>query len=74
MINPKTLKKDFSILNSEGNILGLYTDNKNNYYFGSRLINNRGTIFYPVAKERFKNYVNSNILLRGVFFKAILRK
>ena len=70
MINPKTLKKDFSILNSEGDILRLYIDNKNNYYFGSRLINNEGTIFYPVTEEQIKDYVNSNILLRDVFLQS----
>lgn len=70
MINPTLFKKNLSILNSEGEILGLYTDNKNNYYFGSRLMNQEGIIFYPVTEKLIKDFVNSNILLRDVFMQS----
>jgi hypothetical protein len=50
MTNPRNLKKEIDILNSEGCILGFYYDEKYNPHFGSFLKDGTGTIFYSVSE------------------------
>jgi hypothetical protein len=67
MTDPRNLKKISDILNSEGCILGLFHDPKNNLYFGSLVKDGTGTIFYSVNKTQIKDYLNSKLTLTKLY-------
>ena len=70
MKDPRVLKKDLSILNAEGDILRLYTHASGELYFGSRLVNQTGTVFYPITESLIKDYLLSQLVLKEVFLKS----
>ena len=67
MTDPRNLKKELDILNSEGCILGLYYDKKNNPHFGSILKEGSGTIFYSVSEIQIMDYLKSKLTLVELF-------
>jgi hypothetical protein len=67
MTNPRNLKKEIDILNSEGCILGFYYDEKYNPHFGSFLKDGTGTIFYSVSEIQIKDYLKSKLTLKELF-------
>ena len=67
MTDPRNLKKELDIINSEGCILGLYYDKKNNPHFGSFLKDGTGTVFYSVTELQIKDYLKSKLTLIELF-------
>jgi hypothetical protein len=70
MTDPRNLKKINDILNSEGCILGLYLDPKDNLYFGSYLKDGTGTIFYLVNEVQIKSYLKSKLTLMELYVES----
>ncbi len=67
MIDPRNLKKISDILNSEGTILGLYRDPKDNLFLGSLLKEGSGTIFYSVDLNQIKDYLKSELTISELY-------
>ncbi|WP_323027545.1 hypothetical protein [Gelidibacter japonicus] len=67
MIDPRNLKKELDILNSEGTILGLYNDPKNNLFLGAFLKDGTGTVYFSVDIDSLKNYLQSKINLFDLY-------
>lgn len=67
MIELKELQKKSDILNSEGSILGLFTDSKNNLYLGSFLKDGSGIIYYSVKSNILKDYLQSKLTLSELY-------
>ena len=70
MIDIDKLKKELDILNSEGTILGLYSDSKDNLFLESFLKDGSGTIFYSVDKNSLQRYSQSKIILSDLYAKS----
>ena len=70
MIEPKELQKISDILNSEGSILGLYTDSRNKLYLGSFLQDGSGVIYYSVNLDTLKDYLQSKLTLAELYIKS----
>jgi len=70
MINSRQLIKQSDILNSEGTILGLYTDSKNSLYLGSFLQDGSGVIYYSVNLDILKDYLQSKLTLTELYIKS----
>jgi len=70
MIDPRNLKKEGDILNSEGTILGLYLDRKGNLYLSSFLKDGTGIIYYTVDLVLLKDYLQSKITLIDLYKKS----
>jgi len=70
MIAPRNLKKELDILNSEGTILGLYSDPKNNLFLGSFLKDGTGTVFYSVDLDLLKSFSQSEMILSDLYIKS----
>ena len=67
MIDPGKLKKELDILNSEGTILGLYSDSKDNLFLGSLLKDGSGTVFYSVDLDLLRSFSQSKIILSDLY-------
>lgn len=66
----KKLRKVGELLNSEGTILGVYLNNRREYYLSSFLIKSMGTIYYSSTKEDIEQFINSKIRLKELFLKS----
>ncbi len=66
---PKHLKKEDDILNSEGTILGLYSCGTK-HYLSSHLNDGSGTLYYRTNWDLLKKYMGSEILLKELFLKS----
>ena len=67
MINPVNLKKIEDIINSEGSIVSIHRDPKNNFFIGAKMDNEEGMVYFDTDKSKLKKYLNSVITLNKLF-------
>ena len=67
MINPINLKKIEDIINSEGSILSIHRDPKNNFFIRAKMENEEGMVYFDTNKSKLKKYLNSVITLNKLF-------
>lgn len=67
MINPINLKKIEDIINSEGSILSIHRDPKNNFFISAKMENQEGMVYFDTNKSKLKKYLNSIITLNKLF-------
>lgn len=67
MIVPSNLKRTIDILNSEGCILGLNTDNNGNLYLSSYLKDGSGYVFYSTTESQLKQFLQSKTTIEQIY-------